>query len=285
MSQFVVDVSTEDFETVVMTGSQNQPVLVDFWADWCAPCKQLAPVLESLAEEYQGAFLLAKVDTEAHQMLAAQVGVRSLPTVLLVINGQVADHFMGALPESEVRAFLDKHVQAPAADPLTQARALIDAGEVDSAIELLNAVVADDAENHEAFLELAAALNLRGDNDDAAAIVERLPAEYATHPTASRIKATAALHALIEDAPNLAECQAQHAKSPEDPEINYLLAARQAQAGQIDEAVARLLDLVRDHRAHREDGARKMLLQIFDLLGKDHPAVRNGRRRLATLLN
>lgn len=231
MSQFVVDVGTEDFESVVMTGSQTQPVLVDFWADWCAPCKQLAPILESLADEYQGAFVLAKVDTEAHQMLAAQVGVRSLPTVLLVINGQVADHFMGALPESEVRAFLDKHVQAPVADPLHAARDLIDAGELDAAIDALNTLLANDDQNHEAFLELAAALNLRGDNEDAAAIVDRLPIEYSNHPTANRIKATAALHALIEDAPDLDACRAAQAASLKilRPTI-YWLPARLSQA-------------------------------------------------------
>lgn len=285
MNPFVVDVGDDDFESVVMQGSQTQPVLVDFWADWCAPCKQVAPILESLAAEYQGAFLLAKVDTEAHQMLASQVGVRSLPTVLLVVDGQVADHFMGALPESEIRAFLDKHIQAPSLNPLDVARELIDAGELDAAIGELNAIVLADGENHDAFLELAAALNLRGDNDDAAAIIERLPVDYANHPTAMRIKAQAALHALIDDAPDLVTCKAQFDANPADPENAYLLAAREAQAGELDSAIERLLALVMHHREHRDDGARKMLIQLFDLLGKEHPNVRAGRRRLATALN
>ncbi len=285
MNPFVVDVGDDDFESVVMQGSQTQPVLVDFWADWCAPCKQIAPILESLAEEYKGAFILAKVDTEAHQMLASQVGVRSLPTVLLVVNGQVADHFMGALPEGEIRAFLNKHVQAPTLSPLEVAREQIDANDLDAAIATLNAIVEQDSENHEAFLEMAAALNLRGDNDDAAAIIERLPADYVNHPTAMRIKAQAALHALIDDAPDLATCQAQFEANPSDPENSYLLAAREAQAGQLDSAIERLLAMVMHHRDHRDDGARKMLIQLFDLLGKDHPNVRAGRRRLAMALN
>ena len=113
MTPFVIDVSQDDFESVVLQGSQTQPVLVDFWADWCAPCKQLAPVLESLAEEYQGAFLLAKVDTEANQMLSAQVGVRSLPTVLLVKDGQVVDHFMGRFPKVRSVSFLTSTSRHP----------------------------------------------------------------------------------------------------------------------------------------------------------------------------
>lgn len=285
MNPYVVDVGQDDFEQVVLQGSQTQPVLVDFWADWCAPCKQLAPVLESLAEEYQGGFLLAKVDTEANQMLASQVGVRSLPTVLLVKDGQVLDHFMGALSEGEVREFIAKHIEAPTQSGIEMARELADEGDVEGAIEAFNALVEADPENFDAFAELAALLDLNGQAQDAQAICERLPESYDDHPIVVRLKAQAQLHSLVDDAPNLAECQALLATNPNDLDARYYLAARQAQAGQIDEAVEGLLDMVRAHRDYNDDAARLLLLKLFELLGKDHPAVRQGRRRLATALN
>ena len=285
MNSFVVDVSQDDFERIVLQGSQQQPVLVDFWADWCAPCKQLTPVLESLADEYQGAFLLAKVDTEANQMLAAQVGVRSMPTVLLVKDGQVLDHFMGALPEGEVRAFLEKHVEKPALNGLELARELADDGDLEGAIEAFNALLEADPENHDAFVELASVLDMNGQSDEAQAICERLPDSHADHPIVQRLKAQAQLQSLVGDAPTLLECQAQLDADPANLDARYFLAARQAQSGQLEQAISGLLDMVSQHREYRDDGARTLLLKLFELLGKDHPAVRQGRRQLATLLN
>lgn len=285
MKPHVVDVTQDDFESVVLQGSQQTPVLVDFWADWCAPCKQLAPVLESLAEEYQGAFLLAKVDTEANQMLSAQVGVRSLPTVLLVKEGQVVDHFMGALPEGEVREFLNKHIEAPAVDGMTLANELMSEGDLEGAVEAFKALVEADPDNHEAYLGLAEALEHQGQFDDALAIVTRLPEEFSANPVVQRLNAQAQLQDLVEDAPSLAECEIRFEQNPHDPEAHYFLAARRAQAGQLDQAIEQLIELVRNHRDYRDDGARLLLLKLFELLGKEHPAVRAGRRRLATVLN
>ena len=285
MKPHVVDVTQDDFESVVLHGSQQTPVLVDFWADWCAPCKQLAPVLESLAEEYQGAFLLAKVDTEANQMLSAQVGVRSLPTVLLVKEGQVVDHFMGALPEGEIREFLNKHIEAPAVDGMTLANELMSEGDLEGAVEAFKALVEADQDNHEAYLGLAEALEQKGQFDDALAIVTRLPEEFSANPVVQRLNAQAQLQDLVEDAPSLFECEIRFEQNPEDPEAQYFLAARLAQAGQLDQAIEQLIEMVRQHRDYRDDGARLLLLKLFELLGKEHPAVRAGRRRLATVLN
>ena len=119
---YSIQVTSETFETDVLQKSQETPVLVDFYAEWCGPCKSLGPILERLADEYAGTFILAKVDSDAEQMLVAGMGVRSLPTVVLFKNGQPADHFMGALPEGEIRAMLDKHVEPPSHEPPTLKR-------------------------------------------------------------------------------------------------------------------------------------------------------------------
>ena len=137
-SPYIVDVTRENFESVILHGSMQGPVLVDFWADWCEPCKTLMPILAKLADEYQGAFTLAKVDTEANQEIAAQLGIRSLPTVKLIINGAIADEFTGALPEGEVRAFLEKHIGAaavPEGGAVETAQALAAQGQTEQALQ------------------------------------------------------------------------------------------------------------------------------------------------------
>ncbi|MCA9800319.1 MAG: thioredoxin, partial [Cyanobacteria bacterium HKST-UBA04] len=136
-SSYIVNVTTDAFETQVIRASFNHPVLVDFWAPWCGPCKSLTPILEKLADEYAGAFMLAKVNTDEEQMLAAQVGVRSLPTVVLIKDGQLLDQFMGALPEGQVRQFLERHIEKPVASPLEQAESLLERGEFEQAITFL----------------------------------------------------------------------------------------------------------------------------------------------------
>ncbi len=169
-----IQVTSQTFETDVLRKSQETPVLVDFYADWCGPCKSLGPILEKLADEYQGAFILAKIDADAEQMLIQGMGVRSLPTVVLFKDGQPADHFMGALPEGEIRAMLDKHVERAEQSPVERAEALVEAGEYDEAIALYQLITADDPENYDVYLKMAQALLKKGDLASAEAIIERL---------------------------------------------------------------------------------------------------------------
>jgi putative thioredoxin len=160
---YSIQVNSETFETDVLQESQQTPVLVDFYADWCEPCKSLGPILEKLAEEYGGAFILAKIDADAEQALVSGMGVRSLPTVVLFKNGQPADHFMGALSEGEIRAMLDKHVEQIAESPTERAKSLVLAGQYDEAVALYQLITADDPENHDACLDMAQALFQKGD--------------------------------------------------------------------------------------------------------------------------
>lgn len=279
-----IQVTQDTFETDVLKKSFETPVLVDFFAEWCGPCKSLGPILEKLADEYAGAFILAKIDADAEQMLVAGMGVRSLPTVVLFKDGQPADHFMGALPEGEIRALLDKHVERVDESPLERAQALVEAGEYDEAIALYQLITADDPENYDAYLEMAHALLKKGDLESAEAIVDRLPDVQKLDPRAKAVTAGKAFIELLDGAPDRAACEARLAENGNDSEASYYLAVHQMMADEVDAAIACLLALVRSDRAYKDDGARQLLIQLFDRLGAEDPRVRAGRKQLAQLL-
>ena len=281
---YSIQVTSETFETDVLQKSQETPVLVDFYAEWCGPCKSLGPILERLADEYAGAFILAKVDSDAEQMLVAGMGVRSLPTVVLFKNGQPADHFMGALPEGEIRAMLDKHVEQVEASPLERAAALVELGQYDEAIALYQLITADDPENYDVYLDMAQALLKKGDLDGAEAIVERLPDAQKMDPRAKSIVAGKVFQDLLAGAPDRATCESRIAANDEDSEARYFLAVHLMVSDDVESAITHLLTIIRTDRQYNDDAARLLLIQIFDRLGNDDPRARTGRRQLATLL-
>ncbi|MGB1046472.1 MAG: thioredoxin [Litorivicinaceae bacterium] len=281
---YSIQVTSETFETDVLQKSQETPVLVDFYAEWCGPCKTLGPMLERLADEYAGAFILAKVDADAEQMLVAGMGVRSLPTVVLFKNGQPADHFMGALPEGEIRAILDKHVERVEASPLERAAELVALGQYDEAIALYQLITADDPENYDVYLDMAQALLKKGDLDSAEAIVERLPDAQKMDPRAKSIVAGKVFQDLLAGAPDRATCESRIAANDEDSEARYFLAVHLMVSDDVESAITHLLTIIRTDRQYNDDAARLLLIQIFDRLGNDDPRARTGRRQLATLL-
>jgi len=281
---YSIQVTSETFETDVLQKSQETPVLVDFYAEWCGPCKTLGPMLERLADEYAGAFILAKVDADAEQMLVAGMGVRSLPTVVLFKNGQPADHFMGALPEGEIRAILDKHVERVEASPLERAAELVALGQYDEAIALYQLITADDPENYDVYLDMAQALLKKGDLDSAEAIVERLPDAQKMDPRAKSIVAGKVFQDLLASAPDRATCESRIAANDEDSEARYFLAVHLMVSDDVESAITHLLTIIRTDRQYNDDAARLLLIQIFDRLGNDDPRARTGRRQLATLL-
>ena len=281
---YSIQVTSETFETDVLQKSQETPVLVDFYAEWCGPCKTLGPMLERLADEYAGAFILAKVDADAEQMLVAGMGVRSLPTVVLFKNGQPADHFMGALPEGEIRAILDKHVERVEASPLERAAELVALGQYDEAIALYQLITADDPENYDVYLDMAQALLKKGDLESAEAIVERLPDAQKMDPRAKSIVAGKAFQDLLAGAPDRATCESRIAANDEDSEARYFLALHLMVSDDVESAITHLLTIIRTDRQYNDDAARLLLIQIFDRLGNDDPRARTGRRQLATLL-
>lgn len=281
---YSIQVTAANFESEVLMQSRTTPVLLDFYADWCGPCKSLGPILEKLAEEYAGAFILAKIDSDAEQMLVASMGVRSLPTVVLFKDGQPVDHFMGARPEGEIRAMLNAHITPPEDSPEVRAKALVEAGQYDEAIALYQLMLADDPENHGLYLDMALVLLAKGDLDSAEAIVSRLPDAQKLDPRAKAVMAGKLFVELLQGAPDRPTCEARVAADPTDSEAAYFLAAHAMLVDEVDRAIALLLDLIGRDRAYKEDGARALLVKIFDRLGAEDPRVRQGRRKLATLL-
>lgn len=262
-----VNVTAENFQSVVLEGSFERPVLVDFWADWCAPCRMLMPILAKLAEEYGGRVLLAKVNTEEEQALAAEFGIRSLPTVQLFKSGRPVDQFMGALPEGQIREFLDRHIPRPSDGLLVQARGRMAAGDLAGAQTLIERARKEDPENVRlplAELQLKAA---RGETAEAQAAIDRLPIELADDPEVVALRGQLRFASALEGAPPEPELTRTLAANPNDSRARYQLAAHQVTRGDYAAALENLLTLMKRDRAFEEDAGRKGMLAVFDLLG------------------
>ena len=291
-SPYIVEVTKENLESVVLHGSMQTPILVDFWADWCEPCKTLMPILAKLADEYQGAFILAKIDTEAEQEIAAQLGIRSLPTVKLIVNGGIVDEFTGALPESEVRAFLDKHLQAappapeelPEAGPIELAKQLQANGDTDKAMSVLRAAQAESPTDGDIAIALGQLCVATGQYDDARQCLSILSEEDAKKTEAGKLNGLLTLADADDagtDEPSLISALQQDTSNSE---AAYKLGIKQALRGDTDSAVDTLLGLMQRDKEFGDDGARKTLLSIFDMLGDD-PSVGVYRRKMFASLH
>ena len=287
----VIDVTTDRFQQDVLEASLKTPVLVDFWATWCGPCKSLGSILEKLAADYNGAFTLAKVDVDKEQQLAAYFQIRSVPTVMLLKDGQIVDGFPGALPEGELRKFLSQHGVEPAAPQLAgiddanagdegndTAPAVDPQAELAKARDALAAKPDDDALK----LDLALALTRTGDIVEARALLDALPANLATDDRAQNARARIELADGVADAAPLAELR-QHSDIDEDPNALHQLALRELLEGNAEAGLERLITLLSRHRAFGDGLAQKTLLQAFRIVG-DAALVSRYRRRMSSLL-
>ncbi|MCU1736970.1 MULTISPECIES: thioredoxin [Pseudomonas] len=283
---YIFDATTADFDQSVIENSFHKPVLVDFWAEWCAPCKALMPMLQQIAESYQGELLLAKVDCDAEQDIVARFGIRSLPTVVLFKDGQPVDGFAGAQPESAVRKLLEPHVQMPpppAADPLEQAEALFAEGRIGDAEAVLKELLGEDNSNAKALILYGRCLAERGELDEAQAVLDAVKSDE--HKAAlAGAKAQLTFLRQAADLPEVADLKARLAQNPQDDEAAYQLAVQQLSRQQYEAALEGLLKLFTRNRGYSEGLPHKTLLQVFDLLGNDHPLVTTYRRRLFAAL-
>jgi len=284
MSQtpFIFDVTSANFEQLVLENSFHKPVLVDFWAEWCAPCKALMPLLAKITEEYQGELLLAKVNCDIEQDVVARFGVRSLPTVVLFKDGQPVDGFAGAQPESAIRALLEPHVQLPAtpeADLLASAQTLFAEGRIGEAENLLKQLLSDDNENAAALILYARCLAERGELGEAETVLGAVKGdEHKQALAAARAQLTFLRQAS--DLPEVADLKSRLAQNAEDDEAAYQLAIQHLARQQYETALDALLKLFVRNRSYADGLPHKTLLQVFDLLGNDHPLVTTYRRKL-----
>jgi putative thioredoxin len=287
MSDFHFDVSAQDFESRVLHASLNTPVLLDFWAEWCVPCKTLKPILEKLADEYQGRFLLAKVDADANPELAQYFGVRSIPTVVMLVGGQPTDGFTGARSEAEARAFIDRFALPPAFDPRAAAAELAQVGNWEGALEILLPAIAIRPQNepHDEALNLDAATALIevGRLEE----VDRLLAlEYASE--IDRAQALRARITLVRNAGDDAPLLLQLADNPDDHAARLTLAKILAAQGRCEEALEAALEVVRRDRHFDDEAGRRTLIELFEIIGaseQNDDLVRKHRRALSALLN
>jgi putative thioredoxin len=281
----VFDATAANFEAEVLQASQQTPVLVDFWAEWCGPCKQLGPILEKLAAEYNGAFRLAKVDVDAEQELGAAFQVRSIPTVFLVKGGQLVDGFPGALPEGQLREFLKHHGIEPAAASAEDAGPPEPAAVVDPHEEVmrLRSQVAATPDNEELKLDLALALLRTGAAHEAEHLLDALPANLAHDDRAVKARARLGFSALLQDAPPAEVLQAAIQANPDDLRARHLLGVHRIVGGDAQAGLEQFLEMLRRDRAFDEGLPRKALLDAFRIV-EDEDLVGAYRRKMSSLL-
>ncbi|MCY1338538.1 putative protein YbbN [compost metagenome] len=279
---YIFDTTSADFDQAVIQNSFHKPVLVDFWADWCAPCKALMPLLAQITESYQGELLLAKVNCDIEQDIVMRFGIRSLPTVVLFKDGQPVDGFAGAQPESAIRAMLEPHVQMPATPQgnlLDAAQAAFSEGRISEAENLLKQLLTEDNTNAAGLILYARCLAERGELGEAETVLNAVKSdEHKQAIAGARAQLTFLRQAA--DLPEVADLKSRLAQDAGDDEAVYQLAIQQLSRQQYEPALDGLLKLFVRNRGYEGGLPHKTLLQVFDLLGTDHPLVTTYRRKL-----
>jgi len=284
-TSFIFEVTVDNFRQVVIENSMSRPVLVDFWAEWCNPCKTLMPTLAKLAREYRGKFILAKVNTEQQQPLAAHFGIRSIPSVKLFRNGQVTDEFMGALPEAEIRSFLDKHIPRESDALLAQAEQRLLQGDVDTAGTLIQQAAAMDPDSARVMLTNARYLATLGRLDEAEQQLQSLPREERDKPEVAAILARLQFDRSSAGAPPQEALEQRLQSDPGDCEALHQLARHRIMQNDYAGALELLLKLLQQDRSYGDDVARKDMLRVFELLGGEGELVKRYRNRMFNLLH
>ncbi|MDT8327198.1 MAG: co-chaperone YbbN [Roseovarius sp.] len=287
----IKDVSEADFMTEVVEASQSVPVIVDFWAPWCGPCKTLGPALEAAVTRAKGAVKMAKVNVDENQMIAGQLRVQSIPTVYAFWQGQPVDGFQGAVPPSEIDAFVARVIEAGGGAPdggldeaLDAADEMLDEGAAADAAQTYAAIAQEDPNNVRAYAGMARAEIALGELDQAEAILNGAPAEIASAPEIEAVHAQIALARQAADAGPVAELRAAVDADPSDHQARFDLAQALYANGQAQEAVDELLAIFGADREWKDGAAKTQLFTIFEALKPNDPVVLNGRRKLSSMI-
>ena len=284
----VKDTTTQTFVKDVIEESKRQPVLVDFWAEWCGPCKQLAPVLEKVVRATKGKVKLVKMDIDKHPSIPGQLGIQSIPAVFAFVNGQPVDGFLGALPESQVMAFIERvtkdRVGGEEQDLLKTADEALAKGDAAGAADLYAQVLAQDSGNIGALAGLARSYVSTGAIEQAKQTLALVPEAKHSDPAVAAARAALEVTEQAQSVGPIAELEQKVAANPLDHQARFDLAVALNSKGRRAEAVDHLLEIVKRDRKWNDDGARKQLVQFFEAWGPTDEATVNGRKRLSSIL-
>jgi len=279
-----VDVDMQSFENEVLEASTETLVMVDFWATWCGPCQNLGPILDKLAAEYRDVLKLVKIDTDKEQELAAQFGIRSLPTVVFLKDKQVVDHFMGVQPESEIRQKIDALTGNPVDVECDAVEAMYDQGQTEEAQQIMIQLMQKYPDQQRPRLTLLTWLSDAGEIEEAQAIADSLSEEGKKSATYRAFIAKLEMGGAIDDLPEIKELEDSIAADANNLQSRYQLAQVFVAKGDYSLAMDQLLEIIQRDREFEDDGARKMMIKVFELLGGSGEVVNAYRSKLSRLL-